>query len=447
MSIVVLEPKPPKRRRLDSKTPSIQVQPRPPRRRRVPRTGRERLPVHIPVHVAESRDLPISNIPLAQTRRWRMALTRAFESRMFTLNACEVGSLFRPGTKVLSLEEKGSTSVSIVILGQLRLPPSITEILGRDKNGNRAIAVKVSFASLVGDNSLELERFVYQKVTTPLIMKDVTPHTMLYVGTFECRDFLAKLMDQQKTNTAHNMVASDLMLQMMAMTRGRYASQFDWNKMTMLVLERGRGQSLLTWMQRRRSWANWKIVLFQIMYTLACFWEVGLMHNDLHGGNIWIDPIIPQPFTYLVHSPPILSHRHIGPKPLMYQMEAQWMCKLYDFDLAYKWDTPNNTHQMNNTRITKYGLCKTHRVCNASNPVFDFHHILQSIRHQLASKPQSQPPELKEFINRYTVKAPHVPPKRILELYVDFHSFQKPRASTEVLTTQSNVYHLPAVKM
>ena len=34
-----------------------------------------------------------------------------------------------------------------------------------------------------------------------------------------------------------------------------------------------------------------KIILFQILYTVLCFTDVSLRHNDLHFGNIFVNSL------------------------------------------------------------------------------------------------------------------------------------------------------------
>lgn len=45
---------------------------------------------------------------------------------------------------------------------------------------------------------------------------------------------------------------------------------------------------------------SWKIVLFQIIYTLLCFQQMGLRHNDLHLSNIYIDSGIRGEINYKI---------------------------------------------------------------------------------------------------------------------------------------------------
>ena len=36
---------------------------------------------------------------------------------------------------------------------------------------------------------------------------------------------------------------------------------------------------------------NIKIILFQILYTISCFNDISLRHNDLHFNNIFVDTL------------------------------------------------------------------------------------------------------------------------------------------------------------
>lgn len=322
-------------------------------------------PLETPIVQQKTPHLVIvsKDLPLYQPHRWRTALYRALQSNQISLNACDVrGTFVANSTRVLTAQQKGSASSTIVVLGLL------FEIPGASKN--REVVAKVSFkyVGVVPDNSLVLEQRIYRFVTMPMIMQGITPHTMLYVGTFSCNDFIRKLERQRGG------VPDALLGELHCMQQSPFGEEYDFNRMSMLMLERGRGSSLQDWMiNGARSWPEWQAVLFQIVYTLACFGEAGLMQNDLHDGNVWIDRIEPQPFTYLSD----VRHEYV------HQMNTRWFCKIYDFDLATKWRTPYNTWVMKNRRLSEHGICDTAGVCNRGNPKYDLFRIMYIIHSEL----------------------------------------------------------------
>lgn len=390
----------------------------------------------VSVAIEATKDMPSEMI---QSHRWRTALAQSLEKKIISMNACDIGSIFTRGTKIVTSLEKQTGSYTVIILGQLQISKSIFG----EENVNREIAVKVSFRNITGwDNSLEIERAVYRNVTSPLIMGKNTPHLMLYVGTFECHDFAP-----QYTNIHTEKVAQNLMAEINHLKRLDDDNEYDWNSMFLLVLERGRGQSLDKWMLQSRSWAEWQVVLYQIIYTLACFGEVGLMHNDLKPPNIYIDPIAPQRFAYLVDP----ASRY------MHQMTARWTCKIYDFDTATKWSTRYNSGKMTNTRLDGY-MCKTYGMCNRQNAFFDLFVIMRYFY-----QAPKQPRELKTFVASFidkkdlmkhranNMKIPVLPPVRktpiqLLQTSTLFSAFRAP-IPVKGITRQPRVYHLPSVHM
>ena len=62
--------------------------------------------------------------------------------------------------------------------------------------------------------------------------------------------------------------------------------------------------------------------IFQVMYTLACFGKVGLMHNDTHCGNIRIRDVKPR---YV---------RHVVNDRIFYDVKIDKELLFYDFDLG-----------------------------------------------------------------------------------------------------------------
>jgi len=63
----------------------------------------------------------------------------------------------------------------------------------------------------------------------------------------------------------------------------------------LLLLERARGKQVGDLLDAHQGDAQfWSTVLFEVIWTLRCFKDVGLMHNDLHSGNVFVDEL-PQP--------------------------------------------------------------------------------------------------------------------------------------------------------
>lgn len=317
-----------------------------------------------------------------QTKAYRIALWRALQNGVFALKACKVNKLFASGTgRTLTDAQKASASSSIIMMGTL--PVQVP--------GNRDVVVKLAFQPLTAkDNSLEVERQVYEKVTTPLLMNDNTPHTIHHVASARCDAFDKTLVKLEKKRDKQPAYIQTLLSAIVALGGGRRGTifgtqsdvggrgrtkmsgrtRYDRNIMYLLILERGRGGTFGKWYRQKQTWEEWQHVLFQIVYTLACFNEVGLMHNDLHSDNIWIDTIKPQRFAYEVTP------------TTKFEFATKNFCKLYDFDLSSKRETTYNSARIYNTLLeTDVDFCKRTGRCNRKNPKGDLFKLLWYVYH------------------------------------------------------------------
>ena len=65
-------------------------------------------------------------------------------------------------------------------------------------------------------------------------------------------------------------------------------------------------------------------IVFQILYTLACFQEIGLQQNDLHTGNILLDVFEANPLPYVIY--------RISRTKVVILTDVEYIPRIYDFD-------------------------------------------------------------------------------------------------------------------
>jgi len=90
--------------------------------------------------------------------------------------------------------------------------------------------------------------------------------------------------------------------------------------------------------------------MFQLLYTLAVFAEVGLQHNDLHDDNVFVDVANKQ-----------VDDQYVVTETRCFQHNSRFLTRLYDFDRGVKLPTRYNGCQINNTGLDRfcdaYGQC------------------------------------------------------------------------------------------
>lgn len=177
---------------------------------------------------------------------------------------------------VIPVDVKKSSSPTMIIYGKYKCPPGLC------KNAKLDVVLKVSFSLLpsASDNSLDIERCIYERIINRLILTKYTPNIMAYVDTYTCptREFI-----NDSVEVGHYLEN----LWNMLVSKG-FSKSFDVNNVSLLILEKGNGDSMYNTMTQGTV-GEWKSVLFQIFYTLAIFNYVGLRHNDLHPGNVFIE--------------------------------------------------------------------------------------------------------------------------------------------------------------
>lgn len=309
----------------------------------------------------------VDNLDLPDPTDFRLALYKVLQQGKLKYENCEYTKNF----KELKLLPKNSASTSWISLGEMKVPSTVAH--GNIKSG---ISIKLAFVSKnpAIDNSLEVERLLYRDVANSLIINGYTPHVTVYYGTLECNKFMDKLEKLAKTNTNAAQMLSNMEGDKKEWLQLR--KEYNLDQMRALVTEKSQGVSLSDFViaaaqraknDRKKQKQEFETVLkpifFQILYTLAVFEDVGLQHNDLHDGNVFVDmadfPIDDQYFV----------------DDQCYQPTSRYMTRIYDFDRAYKGKTQYSNCEINNTALEN-NFCALQGQCEQLNPRADLFRLL-----------------------------------------------------------------------
>jgi len=244
-------------------------------------------------------------------------------------------------TKMLS---RNSASETIQFFGNVN----------KEMFGIEGIMIKMSFKSKYPkeDNSLEVERKIYRQVTNSLIFNKNTPHVIMYYGTVECDNFNIEKMNYNVDPQFYRELSF-------------INVKYDTRRVRMLLTEKSQGKTINDILITRPSLEDWKEIFFQIIWTLICFGDVGLSHNDLHTGNIFVDVGEPETRTYVYSS------------KLSFTVKSKYNVKIFDYDRSSKISTKADQCHIVNTRLSSRD-CKNFGLCNSYNPKRDITRVLGS---------------------------------------------------------------------
>ncbi len=323
--------------------------------------------------------------------KWRTSLTKGIQDGSIKLKICELNTAFLANsTKVLTSDEKGSASNSIILFGALKVPLT---------NVNNEVVGKIFFTSLKPreDNSLAVEAYVYEKVAWPLIQMHVTPHLILYIGYATC--------DLSHIPSSGGLIG-ELMEEARQSIMPRGESKYDFDEMHVLLTERSKGKELYKYVSSDSlSWTDWQPILFQIIYTIQCFIEFGFMHNDLHTGNMFVDEIPETTFYYFVFFP---SSAGAGGELKLFKIRTKYFLRIYDFDFA----TSAAKNPVNTKVRSLSWLCQELGICQEVNWYTDLYRSISSIAKKVELRPMKE--WLANFIESETLNDMNLAKKGVL---------------------------------
>ena len=171
-------------------------------------------------------------------------------------------------------------------------------------------------------DGLYYERLIYEKVATPLVGLQVTPCVVPFIAYIRVNNRYDKCDKIKKKSKDTQEICSAI---------GR--SNFHPKNLShghALVTEGSTGNTLYDWVKESSTSmhitdSDIEEVMFQLIYTLQCFSEIGLLHNDLHSGNVFVDINDSyKELTFVVSSKKIRT------------MTPRYLLKIYDFDRSTK---------------------------------------------------------------------------------------------------------------
>ena len=207
------------------------------------------------------------------------------------------------------------------------------------------------------DNSLVIEATIYKTVISNMLYNKLTPHVVAAHDVIVCNefhDFLEVLWKTTKGNDKESWARALRRYDKLIKSSCDYFS----SSVIITILEQSSNQTLYDWLKahaRQRNTpdhtARLVTILFQILYTLYTFSRYRLRHNDLHFGNIFVEPTTVDHFEYVLNDSTI------------YRVPTFGLCiKIYDFDRSFA--------GYENTVLTNE-YCEGYGTCNQDNPVYD----------------------------------------------------------------------------
>ncbi len=106
-------------------------------------------------------------------------------------------------------------------------------------------------------------------------------------------------------------------------------------------------------------------VLQQLVYTVVCFTDIGLVHNDLHHNNVFVDKLAkPTTFVYFIDN-----------NKFIILPGVEWFARIFDYDYG----TMPSRYGINPHVAPSGSLCENIGVCSYFNPKFDLYTLMGTL--------------------------------------------------------------------
>lgn len=250
----------------------------------------------------------------------------------------------------------------------------ISAILNYNEIVNQNVILKISYIakSNVLNNSLIVEEEIYRNIMSNLLNNNHTPHVIKYITSIlhcnlDFNKFPQKAFKYKKTFPS-------------ILTKLSQLSDYDTTNATITILSKSTGQTLHPVFESLNN-NEQLIVIFQLLYTILCFNNITLRHNDLHFRNIFVENEDKKNFTYKIFNEFITIPTNLN-------------CKIYDFDRAAIYHPA-----VSRNYYIDIDYCEDFNQCSGINNIID----LQSIIAQLIILyKDSLGPDVKTWINQIT---------------------------------------------
>jgi hypothetical protein len=272
------------------------------------------------------------------------------------VDACQLGL---PDLTITKIHDKHGKSTSNIILEGIAF--------------GEEVMVKASFTPDFpeADNSLQIESRIYEEVV-PLLSVH-TPNVIPFLGKPECKpNFISTSF---KSLTTSGSIPRNILKTFAAQMTGKHIiDEFDLDELQLVITKKAQGETLHEWLtsEKLSEATNFlEDVLFQLAYTLVIFEDFGLMHHDLHLGNVFVKEL------------PSLLHLsvNVGEGKTMVR-NVRYFVQIYDFDQSAKVETKFNSVAMHNT-LLENDFCARFGQCNEFHKNVDWFTILYFIYHSM----------------------------------------------------------------
>lgn len=247
----------------------------------------------------ETRNLPLSKSPSSPSK---------LLSDYFLYEGCN--NIYKHLSEIELLSTSG-VSDSIIISAILNYEPADKK---EEQIVNQNVILKISYIpkSNVLNNKLAVEEEIYRNVISNLINNNHTPHLIKYITSIlHCNLDFKKFPEKSFKNdiTLYQITKRLLLL-----------SDYNINDATITILTKSNGKTLHETFPLLNN-EQQLIVMFQLLYTILCFNNITLRHNDLHFRNIFVEQTEWKHITYKIFGEIITIYTNLD-------------CKIYDFDRA-----------------------------------------------------------------------------------------------------------------
>jgi hypothetical protein len=242
------------------------------------------------------------------------------------------------------------------------------------------------------DNSGLVESLVYKVIVTHLI-KNNTPYVINFIAFSKCQGFidnlhrriaflkLSKSEDDQETAERLEILSDSLhsIGEQEGITVDNSVTYILMTEKAKVVLKTEPPVFFESWLKGKHTLREYQEVLFQVVWTLACFQKIGLRHNDLHPKNIFVERGSSKNYnTFKYEKKPGES--------IYFKVPAFNNLKFYDYDRASVTGSSLKENAiLTNTSLQRMvnetSICSVGYGCNVYNPGFDLYVIFCGIHY------------------------------------------------------------------
>ena len=266
------------------------------------------------------------------------------ESKQMEIDQCNLSASFQ---ELQFVDNKVSASQSWILFAKFLGEP---------------VAIKVAtepYRMNILSHFLSIERRIYRELINPIVICGFSPHVLIYYGSISCDRFFYSI----ENNAQVLQFKQQLSLK---------AGSFKINEIRASVIERAAGgMTLSEFLQTADNSIIYNkelfAILFQIFYTLKVFSQIGLSHNDLHSGNIFLMPATTRQKYYQITAQ---DYR---------QVSSTFDVFIFDFDRGSKIATVFEPTEIENYGLSNGGVCAQFGQCNGVNERAEIFPLLASV--------------------------------------------------------------------